>query len=111
MVVGGGSLSGEVPVKIKKRRKAPAVASLAETSAAYVAELAATATSLGIGAYCHDTGEKIGGAPGGSGDLKHFGTKVNRERRRLGRLITATTPTTTIPYTKLSSIARWIIAM
>jgi NADH-quinone oxidoreductase subunit B len=40
LVVGGGSLTGEVPVKIKKRRKAPPVASLSETSAAYLAELA-----------------------------------------------------------------------
>jgi NADH-quinone oxidoreductase B subunit len=39
LVVGGGSIAGGTPVKLKKRRKAPAVASLSETSAAYLSEL------------------------------------------------------------------------
>jgi NADH-quinone oxidoreductase subunit B len=39
LVVGGGSIAGGVPVKLKKRHKAPVVASLSETTAAYLAEL------------------------------------------------------------------------
>jgi NADH-quinone oxidoreductase subunit B len=38
LVVGGGSISGGVPVKLKRRHKAPVVASLSETTAAYLAE-------------------------------------------------------------------------
>jgi NADH-quinone oxidoreductase B subunit len=38
LVVGGGSIAGGVPVKLKRRHKAPPVASLSETTAAYLAE-------------------------------------------------------------------------
>ena len=41
LVVGGGSISGDVPVKLKKRQKA--APSLSETSAAYLAQLGQTA--------------------------------------------------------------------
>jgi hypothetical protein len=41
LVVGGGSISGDVPVKLKKRPKA--APSLSETSAAYLAQLGQTA--------------------------------------------------------------------
>jgi NADH-quinone oxidoreductase subunit B len=37
IVVGGGSLAGEAPVKVRRRRPAPLVPSLTETSAAYAA--------------------------------------------------------------------------
>jgi NADH-quinone oxidoreductase subunit B len=40
LVVGGGSITGEVPVKLKKRRQAKAAPTLSETSAAYLAEVA-----------------------------------------------------------------------
>ncbi len=39
LVVGGGSIAGEVPVKVKKHRKPKVQPTLTETSAAYLAEV------------------------------------------------------------------------
>jgi NADH-quinone oxidoreductase B subunit len=39
LVVGGGSIAGGTPVKLKKRRKAASAPTLSETTAAYLAEL------------------------------------------------------------------------